>query len=372
MHVKKLLATLLLIGGSLGLSTISSQTMIDFSHNSMRTGDVVKTYKITTDNIWNLSQSEKCGEVLYESYEDFKTDTITQLFNGVRQYYVLQSDTLLCVGRENPQQKDSLYIPETSLVFPMTPGDKSEGCFAAHVNYCDKMNLHKYGMFTVHADSIGNLTLPNGDVIVNVLQISSKRTFLCDSYETDSLTDAPLYCVSEILQEMQDRSSETYSEISENLYVRGYRYPIVRDISLYLPNKTLYKRETYFFPLDDQEGISLDEANLQARRDQADGSDDNGTGKLDDTFSFISNNADTHEVIFDCAAYLTAHPSNDAMQCQLLLSDSRGIVYQSSSCVLEASAGNEIRGSYAGLRHGQYIVSLNINNQIYTSNFIIE
>lgn len=44
MHVKKLLATLLLIGGSLGLSTISSQTMIDFSHNSMRTGDVVKTY----------------------------------------------------------------------------------------------------------------------------------------------------------------------------------------------------------------------------------------------------------------------------------------------------------------------------------------
>lgn len=82
MHVKKLLATLLLIGGSLGLSTISSQTMIDFSHNSMRTGDVVKTYKITTDNIWNLSQSEKCGEVLYESYEDFKTDTITQLFNG--------------------------------------------------------------------------------------------------------------------------------------------------------------------------------------------------------------------------------------------------------------------------------------------------
>lgn len=372
MYKKKLLSTLLFWGGCLGLSMISSQTRIDFCHNSMRTGDVAKAFRIATDDIWNLSQSEKHGEMIYESYEDFKTDTITRLFYGVRQYYVLQSDTLLCVGRENPQQKDSLYMPETALVFPMSIGDRSEGCFAAHVNYCDKMRLHKYGFHTVHADSIGDLTLPNGEIVGNVLQISSKRRYLCDPYETDSLTDAPLYCDTEILQEIQARSSETYTEITKNLYARGYRYPIVRDISLYTPNKTLYKRETFFFPLDDQEGISLDEANLQARREQADGSNDNGTDKLEDVFSFISNNADTHEVIFDCARYLAAHPSNDAMQCQLLISDSRGIVYQSRSFLLEASVGNEIRVSYDGLRHGQYIVSLIINNQIYTSNFIIE
>lgn len=372
MYKKKLLSILLLLGGGFSISTISSQTMIDFSHNSMRMGDVVNTYRITASDIWNLSQSERYGETIYESYEDFKTETITQLFNGMRQYYVLQSDTLLCVGRENPLQKDSLYKPETYLFFPMTLGDKSEGCFATHVNYCDKMKLHKYGTFTVHADSIGDLTLPNGDVIGNILQISNKRTFLCDPYETDSLTEAPLYCDAEILQEMEAKSSETYTEVTKNLYVRGYRYPIVRDISLYTPNKILYKRETYFFPLDEQEGISLDEANQKARREQDDRNNDNGTGKPDDIFSFISNNADTHEVIFDCTRYLESHPTNDALQCQLLLSDSRGIVYQSRSFVLEASVGNDIRMSYSGLRPGQYIVSLIINNQIYTNNFIIE
>jgi len=365
MHTKRLLAIALLLGA---VGHTFSQTRIDRSHNSMRIGDVVKKYQIETDNIWDLSHSEKGNNAFSETHENFKTDTITVLFNGTRKYYAFHSDSLLYVGLENPLEKDSVYIAETSIVFPMSLGDKHSGVFACHKSYCDKMRFHKYGTYTVHADSIGSLTLPDGSVVENALEICCKRKYRYEQLESDTLVADPIYSEAEILQKIS-KGGDVYTEVEKVLYIKGYRYPIVTDFILYTPNGEICTKETYFTSLDDEEGILLDEANMQVRNQNVVESNDETN---DDISSFVRKNTDAKEILFNCEKYITTNGLSGTIQCKLQLSDSKGVVYRTKDLSLDSSAKNEASVSYSGLRPGQYIISLIINNQTYTSNFIFE
>lgn len=369
MYKKKLLiATLLCI---IANSRVFSQTTIDFNHNSIRIGDVVKKYKILTGDIWDLSNSEKCSEALDETYEDFKTDTITRLFQGMRKYYAFHSDSLLQVGSESPLVMECFYMPEISYVFPMSLGDKHSGLFASHINYCDKMNFHKYGSCTIHADSIGTLILPDGNIVNNVLQISRKREFLYEQIGLDTSIDSLLFNETEILKNHAEADS-IYTEVEKELYIQGYRYPIVKDYTLYFPKNEPCAKETYFFPLEEQEKLSLDIENMQKRRNQDRIENNGNVCNNDDIFLLVRKNPNTKEVIFDCEKYIANYPPSGTKQCRLFLSDIKGLVYRTREFMLDSSSGHNVSMSYSGLRHGQYLLSLVINNQINTMNFIVE
>lgn len=369
MYEKKLLTIVLLC--ILNNSRTFSQTTIELSRNSVRIGDVVKKQKLSAKNIWDLSNSKKCSEALDETYEDFKTDTITGLFQGMRKYYTLHSDSLLLVGSENPLIMERFYIPETLCVFPMALGDKHDGFFASHINYCDKMKIHKYGSYTIHADSIGTLVLPNGNAINNALQISRKRKFLYDQVDLDTSADSLSFNEAEISRRHTEADS-IYTEVERELYIKGYRYPIVKDYTLYFPQDEPCVRETYFFPPEEQESLSLDEENLQTRRNQEEIENSGNVCDNDNIASFIKKNPDTMEVVFDSGKYIATYPSGETRQCRLLLSDVKGYIYRTSEFMLGYSSAHEVRMSYSGLRRGQYILSLVVNNQIDTMNFIVE
>ena len=369
MYIKTLLTTALLLG-ALGNCHTFSQTTIDRKHNSMRIGDAVKKYKIKTNDIWNLSHYEKCSDALSESFEDFKTDTITSLFNGTRKYYVFNSESLLFVGSENPQNKESAYLPETSCIFPMTLGNNFSGYFADHVRYCDKEMFHKYGTYTVHADSIGSLKLPNDDIVNNVLQICHERKYVYDQLDSAASVVLPIYDNTEIMQKLAERT-DVYTEIEKELYVKGYRYPVVRDFVLYNSENEICMKETYFSPLDEEEGILLDEANMLARNQNVEELNVD-TNDNENFSSFVSQNIDTKEVILDLGKYVAAHQFSGTMQCRLLLSDNQGVIYQAKDFSMDSSSKGETGVSYSGLKPGQYIISFIINNQTYTSNFIFE
>ena len=367
MYTKRLLVIVLLLGA---VGHTFSQARIDRSHNSMRIGDVVKMYQIETDNIWDLSRSEKGNNAFSETHENFKTDTITVLFNGTRKYYAFHSDSLLYVGLENPLEKDSVYIAEASIVFPMSLGDKHSGVFACHKSYCDKMRFHKYGTYTVHADSIGSLTLPDGSVVDNALEICRKRKYIYDQLDFAAQVADPIYSEAEILQQLS-KGGDIYTEVEKVLYIKGYRYPIVTDFTLHAPKGEVCTKETYFTPLDEEEGILLDEANIQARSIDSEKAADS-TSDDDIIASFVRNNTASKEVVFDCGRYADAYPMNGTTQCRLLLSDQKGIVYRTKEFALNSSVKSEVSVSYSGLRPGQYVMYLIINNQTYTSNFIFE
>ena len=370
MTTKELLTSALLLI-PLCNSPAFSQTAIDLSHNSRRTGDAIEIYKILTDNIWDLSSSNKCGNSIYERNEDFKQDTITVLFQGTRRYFEYNKDTLLYVGLENPQNKELFYRHEVSCIFPMSLGDKISGVFAGHVNYCDKLVLHKFGTYTTHADSIGTLTLPNGNIVANALQISCRRKIMyeqIDSCDTDSIL--PQYTKAEILGK-QSEGTDIYTEVEKNIYIKGYRYPIIRDMLLYNPKGELCQSETYYAPPEGQDLLYLDEPNLEARRDQVDLDNNSPLNDAVDVSSFINNRPSSMEVSFDIGGFLAKYPQNGTDQCRLLLSDNRGIVYRTRNYTVTPAANQEISLSYSGLRNGQYVLSVVINNQIYTNNFII-
>lgn len=90
-----------------------------------------------------------------------------------------------------------------------------------------------------------------------------------------------------------------------------------------------------------------------------------------DVSSFVNNRPGAMEVSFDIGGFLAKYPQNGTVQCRLLLSDNRGIVYRTRNYTVTPAANQEISLSYSGLRNGQYVLSVVINNQIYTNNFII-
>lgn len=368
MHKRIMLAFTLLMGIAGNLYTYS-QTTIDLNRNSIRVGDVVDKYRVSTVNIWDLSNSEKCSNMQSESYEDFKTDTLTRLFHSTRKYFTYHSDSLFYAGAENPQIVDTAYIPEITYIYPMSLGDKYSGFFASHITYCDKMKFHKYGTYTVHADSIGTLVLPNGTSISNALQICHKREFRYDQLCTDSLNTPITYSNNEIIQKLIVHDS-IYTEIEKEIYVYGYRYPVVTDFALYNAKNEQCLRDTYFYPLEEQENIPLDEPNMEARRNPSCRDEKADILEKRDISSFVRNNIDTKEIAFDCKDYLSAYPSGSALQCRMLLSDSMGIVYQARD--FSSASNSKISMSYSGLRRGQYVLSLIINKEISTINFIIE
>lgn len=347
-----------------------SQTTIDLIHNSKRTGDVVEMYKILTDNIWDLSSSDNQGPAVYERNEDFKEDTITVLFNGTRKYYEYHCDSLLYVALENPQNIETFYLPETSCIFPMSLGDNYSGFLASHINYCDKLILHKFGEYTIHADSIGTLTLRDGNTIGNALQLSCRRKYMYEQLESNDLDSLPQYTEEAILGKLSSEK-DVYTELERDIYIKGYRYPIVKDLVLYNAEGEPILGETYYSPPEEQDLLFLDEPNLEARREESGSGFSESPNELVDLFSYISNRHGSMEVVFDIENYLAAYPQNGTIQCQLLLSDNRGIVYKARNYNVDSNS-QELSLSYSGLKHGQYILSVVINNQIYTNNFIVD
>lgn len=348
-----------------------SQTTIDLNHNSKRTGDNVKMYKILTDNIWNLTSSDKQGDAVYERNEDFKEDTITVLFNGTRKYYEYHCDTLLYVALENPQNIESLYLPEISCIFPMALGDKHSGIFASHIIYCDKLILHKFGTYTVHADSIGALTLCDGTTIDNALQISCRREYTYEQLDSCDLDSLPQYTEAEISGKLS-KGIGIYTEVERKIYIKGYRYPIIKDLELYNPESDLCLTETYYSPPEEQEVLFLDEPNLEARRGHSGNDDVQSLDESMDVFSHVNKRSGAMEVVFDIESFLAEYPQSGIIQCRLLLSDSRGIIYRTRGFSVGSSMDKEVSLSYSGLKHGHYVLSVVINNQIYTDNFIVD
>lgn len=347
------------------------QTAIDAEHNSMRTGDIIKMYKVQADDIWNLSDAKRSSVPVNMSFENFKTDSITLLFNGTRKYYALHSDSLLYLGSESPLQIDTFYIPEVSYVFPVRLKNKHTGVFACYTNYCDKMRFHKFGCYSVQADTIGTLTLPGETIVNNVLQISHKRSVMYEQLEIDSTEALPIYSEADISQKQQE-SNGIYIEIEKELYAKGFRYPIVKDLTIINPDNQVYLRETYYTPIDDNEGIFLDERNKIARTEVENGiiSENDNVESL--IISLLRNNTATKEISFDCEKYIDTIQPNTRLRCRMLLSDNRAIVYRSREFLMDSSNKSDVSISYSGLRPGHYVMSLIINDQIYTENFIFE
>lgn len=349
-----------------------SQTTIDLRHNSRRTGDAIEMYRIQTSDIWDLSNSEKIGNNVYERNEDFKEDTVTVLLNGTRKYYEYRNDSLLFVGLENPQNMESFYLAETSCVFPMMLGNKHSGTLASHINYCDKLILHKFGTYTIHADSVGTLTLRDGNSIDNALQLSCRRKYMYEQLDSCNLDSLPQYAEDVILGKLSTEKG-VYIEIEKNIYIKGYRYPIIKDYILCNAEGEPVLGETYYSPPEEQELLYLDEPNLEARRGPQSGSGyDSSPDAPADVFSFVNNRAGSMEVLFDIGGFLSAYPQDRTTQFRMLLSDNRGIIYRTRNYSVDPSVNQELSLSYSGLRRGQYVLSIVIGSQVYTNNFIIE
>lgn len=236
MYKKKLLSTLLLLGGCLGLSTISSQTMIDFSHNSLRAGDVLCT--IETDYV-QPGQSGNCsvwrlGEVSPKSKNylkgiNTKGDTISIFEKGRIVHYVTRNDTLYYKG-EQEQRAYRLYDEERPVLhYPVALGDSIAGNYRGYGEY-ENFSIGINGFAYSVADGTGILT-DGKDTLFNV-----SRLHLYDDYN-----------------EKYDENTVLHFQKHKYLwYSSGHRYPIMESIKT-----VLVDNESNRIPIDSITRLNL-------------------------------------------------------------------------------------------------------------------
>ena len=264
------------------------------------------------------------------------------------------AEELMYVECESPLRHAWHHSPAIVLRFPLTYGDTLSSPFHHTGRYSGRYYFNEDGIHTVEADAAGSLIL-TGDTMGNVLRVHSRKT----SSIVMGLDSAML---SQLPAKRQTTDCYTW-------YARGYRYPFLCSVIQTLNDDTCpveVVRKSYFLPPSIQasladsvnEGIRL--RDLQMR---------DSCRKAPPCASFhYTMRLDGNTLIVD---YSPGSSPGKETTVTLVLSDSMGIVYRRKSVSDASGEPSSIRTDCSGLRHGQYILYINVNGNVYHENFVI-
>lgn len=229
MYKKKLLATLLLFV-VICVSSVHSQTKIDFCHNSIRDGEMLTKKQVlfvnpTIEkgmNLWRLPNETITGKDYIITYE-LIGDTIQTCEHGTCYFRYCSNDSLYLSGYENKTTNIQYHRPCLEFKYPFCYGDSLACDFAGTGIYCDKVRIGIQGQSYTVADQIGEFS--NGiDTFRNALRVHVHKDM--EQWEINDMDLAPT-------KQYQHQSGGSKKHISEDhylWYIEGYRYPVLESI----------------------------------------------------------------------------------------------------------------------------------------------
>ena len=251
-------------------------------------------------------------------------------------------------------------------MLPMTVGDSVQGIFHGRGTYGDKMAMRQYGRYKTKAVSIGTLVLPDNESLRNVLHVHTEKTISSQYYPINQLDSLPPYTTDSVKMYMQKDSSITHATI-DRWYAPGYRYPIIEKRQVAQGSDIPLLKQVLYYPSEQQESDNPDdEENTMVRsilaaldrQGEAGGSERNNIRKKDGIpvrNVKVKVNGTSVSVSYD----LTSDATIRASVC-----DVSGIVYRQQ--VKDGLAGDSYMMTIEcdGLRHGQYVLYMNVNGQV--------
>ena len=331
----------------------------------------------TQDAVWDFSHDELDGKDFRQTFFLWSDSTGTQALcseKGTRTSYVLRGDTLVITGYHNSLTRMEYDEGESWLRFPMRVGDCLTGTFHGRGTYCDKLAMRTYGRYRTKAERLGTMVLPDGDTLRNVLHLKTERISAARYYPI-ALRDSLRPANKDSVMLWLDTDSDTTRAVIARWYVPGCRYPVLEARTLFHGTESApYFTLALYYPpsVQAEQQRSAASHNSLERMFVAgnmadigavpDGNGGKGESAVDGTDGnqsirnvVVSTSGQTVTVSYE----LTEDATVKAMVCNVA-----GMVLRQESQSGVAGTNNEMAINCVGLRHGQYVLYLNVNGQV--------
>lgn len=362
---------------------IEAQTFINKACNGMRPGDCLVKQQIeykepgpAGENVWwDFSKQQTINDRYRLNYYGVADSLIVGEEHGTLYKYLVEGDSLLLAGIENPTTQIDNRKPELLLVYPVSYGDKREDYFHGNGDYGNQLFITARGKVSVQADACGTLLLPTGDTLRNVLRVRHFKTISGQTvpypfvqpgdtvFSPDSI-DCRLAADTLLMQ------VETY-----RWYAQGWRYPVFETTSNRMVNRGKpqeYSRSSFYYcPVDQYYDLANDPSNQAVRdknqeqehqsgnTDRKELSGNSGETPLGKIISFETNLADGNNTLN------LSYSLNEDAEVTIMLFDVQG---RQLSVLQE---GKQQAGLYQetlslyGLDPGEYTLRIVVNNQVF-------
>ncbi len=324
--------------------------------------------KDAENGVWdysNISPSGKDFTVEYTSDSE-RDDATAEVTSCARYYYSQDNTSLRRTGYENNSIIAEYDRPVTVLPFPLSCGRKETGAFHASCMYCEKLAIREFGTYSVEIDGSGKLLLPGGKTLENVYRVHASED-ACRIVYDDIHTKADLLeytlrthpftndSITAFITNPDNspRHTETYK-----WYAEGYRYPIIEAVVFGKDNDSGNNTVACYCSPEEQERMyDPENEDLRNRTYNAGKSERNGTEPR-----LTTNNGNASACGISVAENKITVTNHTASEFMATLADPAGITYKSAHGTANGNAVIDC----TGLRHGEYVVRVEIDGTVYS------
>lgn len=352
---------------------------LDMQHNMFRSGDVIKKVLCTlteesTDcketKLWTIHGKDDDMSVLQKFYQS--NDSLRNIYFSERNalnHFSLENNVLKLSVKEDNQTYIRYDLREPILMFPFSYGDRISGMFHGTGTFCDKLRMRSCGSYSLCADEQGSLVTIDGDTLHNVMCLHALRYENVSYFPREQVPSNYGVFTDDSIRACISSDTLVLQEDFCRWYAPGYRYPVAERCR-YSYSGQVIAEYSLFCPLEEQENLDLDEANIEIRQKVKDGtyvpyrnpSNVNSDNIMDYHCSMDDSGRNIH----------VEFTVNSPASVSFVLSNSEGMAFRSFSGNYQPGENHSVDISCAGLPRGQYVLYLNANGSVSSEKFKIQ
>lgn len=348
MHTRKLLATMLLLGGSLSASCQINLSGLEPSSTDSLQKNRIRYFSPGSggkNKVWDFSRKLSSKESSQIMFMKDSTNMISVIESGRTCYYNTTPDTLVLRGSESSLEKRIFIENKAILKFPLAFCDSISNQFRCEGMYCSNHPFREVGTTRVKVDAEGSIILAENDTIHNV-----KRVHTIDTYSVCMDLDSAALDTAKLTQVIDERYE---------WYLPESQYPIIENVisTTYLNMENLGTTRYAYCNLSEQESS-------QYITPEDDLGDDEQNNLLDEKIAdpdIIHYSMNVNGGIVSIAYNL----DSDAI-ISIIVANHMGIIHKQKSWAENAGQGYSMQIDCNGLRPGTYILYINVNGKIYS------
>lgn len=270
---------------------------------------------------------------------------IAATHNGQLDSLIMKKDSLLLLSTESPLDKAEYKRGMLLMYYPLCYGDSIARPFTGYGRYCENHYYKQTGQMIIQADSYGDMIISEDDTLKNVLRVYCLR-----SYSVAMDMDSAALDTSRLRQVIEEHFL---------WYARGCRYPVIESLTStsYMGLSTIGTIHKAWCFLPDVQSQLTDSINQDIRENDSLESVRKEKMKKDIFhYTVTVENGHIHlKYTLDEDTHITA-----------LVSSVMGIIYKRREWSGKSGDTGIAEIDCNGLRHGQYILYINVNGKIYS------
>ena len=297
------------------------------------------------DRVWDFSRklgSKESSQVMF--YKD-STGVISVVEPGKILYYRTTPDTLILFASESQLEKREYVRKKLSKRFPLEFNDSIIKRFRCEGMYCGNHPFREVGTTTVKVDAKGSIVLAENDTVRNV-----RRVHTIDSYSICMDIDSAALDTAKLTQVIDERYE---------WFLPDSQYPIIEDVTstTYLNMNAIGTARYAYCNLPEDQVAYYITPEDEGATDEIDSSFDEETAEPDIIHYKVSNNGGVINITYDLDAEATI---------STIVANHMGMTYRQRTWNQQAGQGYSMQIDCSGLRHGTYILYINVNGKVYS------